>query len=83
NRRSENVACSTNPLPHKLKYKPNQSLRYETSSAFRKTLTTDTPCKLGQLFYGHLLTPKERVDRKGNVSAEPLHRNGAVPGRKS
>ena len=37
-----NAGCSTKPLPPKLKQKSNQSLRYETAKAFRKTLTTDS-----------------------------------------
>lgn len=41
NRQAENAGCSIRPRPPKLQKKPNQSLRYENSSAFRKTLTTD------------------------------------------
>ena len=33
--------CSAKPLPHKLKQKPNQSLRYDTASALRINLTSD------------------------------------------
>ena len=39
---------------HKLKQKPNQSVRYENSSAFRKTLTTD---KVSHHTYKSLLQP--------------------------
>ena len=43
-RQSKHAACSTNLLLPKLKQKPNQDLRYENTSAFRKTLTTDMIC---------------------------------------
>ena len=39
---------------HELKQKPNQSLRYENSSAFRKTLTT---AKVSHHTYNSLLQP--------------------------
>ncbi|MEO1110323.1 MAG: hypothetical protein AAFX90_20620, partial [Pseudomonadota bacterium] len=41
-RQSKIEGCSTKPLPPKLKQKLNQSLHYQTASALRKTLTTDT-----------------------------------------
>lgn len=40
-------AALTSGLARKLKQKPNQSLRYENTSAFRKTLTTDCQLTFG------------------------------------
>lgn len=47
-RQSENAGCSTKPRPPELKQKPNQSLRYKTAHALRKTLTTDTQPRFGK-----------------------------------
>ncbi|MEO1110530.1 MAG: hypothetical protein AAFX90_21705, partial [Pseudomonadota bacterium] len=50
-RQSKIEGCSTKPLPPKLKQKLNQSLHYQTASALRKTLTTDTDGTLSALFF--------------------------------
>ena len=40
-RDSDNPACGTDPLPPKVRQKPDQSLRYKTTRSIRTTPTTD------------------------------------------
>ncbi|MEM8871073.1 MAG: hypothetical protein AAGE38_11775, partial [Pseudomonadota bacterium] len=62
-RQSDYAGCSTKPLPPKLKQRPNQSLRYKTAQALRKTLTTDSEC--------HTLADADMVDLSTGTGIAP------------
>jgi hypothetical protein len=63
-RQSEHAGCSTRPLPPELEQKPNQSLRDETASEFRRTLTTNK--NNNNLILNLCQSPKTQLARGAN-----------------